>query len=225
MNSPTALRDRWVLHFTHIDNLPNIVSDERLLCDAAAGSGRLRAEVGDPQIKASRRGRSIPVGRGGYVCDYVPFYFAPRSPMMYRIACDHRDSVPGRYPDGDRPLAYLAVRVGAVVDAALDWVGTDGNAATATTEFTTDLDRLDAMVDWPLMTATRWNNVPDDPDRQRRRMAELLIYGQVPLSVVHQIGTYSEEYARNVRGLLGNHPLTERVVVREQWYYGFQKRG
>jgi hypothetical protein len=164
----------------------------------------------------------LPIGPRGTIGDYVPFYFAPRSPMMFRIACDHRDSVEDRYLGGDRPLVYLVARVGAVIDAGLDWVATDGNAANATTEFTTDLRRLDAMVDWPLMTARQWHNTAEDPDRQRRRMAEFLVHGAAPLPVVHQVAAYSDECADRVRaGSLGR-PLAQQVVVRPQWYYGYQ---
>ncbi|MFV2013171.1 MULTISPECIES: DUF4433 domain-containing protein [unclassified Micromonospora] len=145
-----------------------------LACDVSARAGIMRTEVGDPAIKDSRRRRRIPIGPRGYVGDYVPFHFAPRSPMMYRIACDHRDSIAGRYADGDRPLVYLAVTVGAVVEAGAAWLATDDNAAIATSAFTTALDDLDNMVDWPLVQAERWNSTVDDPDRRRRRMAQFL---------------------------------------------------
>jgi hypothetical protein len=210
-------RDRWILHFTHVENLTGIVASGRLVCDSAAHNGSVRTEVGDLEVKEIRRRRAIPVGPGGRVCDYVPFYFAPRSPMLFRIACDHRDGVAGRYPDGDRPLIYLAARIGAIVDVGLRWVATDGNAATATSDFTTDLERLHAMVDWPLMQAQYWNNTPDDPDRQRRRMAEFLVHDHVPLDVIHQIGTYSEGYAGQVQTILAGHPLSGKVVVRRAW--------
>jgi hypothetical protein len=220
--TPPGPRDRWILHFTHVDNLPGIVATGGLPCDTTARQGLLRAEVGDPQIKEARRRRVIPVPPGGQVGEYVPFYFAPRSPMMYRIACDHRDGVAGRYPGGDRPLVYLAATVGAIVDAGLAWVATDGNAATATTEFCAELTRLDQVVDWPLMWAERWHNTPDDPDRQRRRMAEFLVHRRVPLSLFHQVGTYSDPYAGGVREILAGNTLEDRVFVRPGWYYGYE---
>jgi hypothetical protein len=201
-----------------------IVECGRLVCDTMAQQGLTIAEVGDRDIKEARRRRVIPTDPGGTVGDYVPFYFAPRSPMMYRIACDHRDSVPGRYPDGDRPLVYLAVTVGVVIDTGLAWVATDGNAATATTEFSSNLDRLDEMIDWPLMTAARWNNVPDDPDRQRRRMAEFLVQREVPFSVFHQVGAYSDQNADAVRAILASTRLANQVFVRPSWYFGYERR-
>jgi hypothetical protein len=218
------VRRRFVYHFTHLDNVGAICDSGYLSCDVVAREGSTRIEVGDPEIKESRRRRQIPVKPGGQVGNYVPFYFATRSPMMYRIACDHRDSIAGRYPDGDLPLVYLVTTVGAVVDASLAWVATDGNAATATTEFTADLQRLNAIVDWPLMEAERWNNTAEDPDRQRRRMAEFLVHDRVPTSLIRWIGTSSQGLGSRLRTQLGDHPLAGRVIVRPHWYYGYERR-
>ncbi|MBO3735978.1 type II toxin-antitoxin system toxin DNA ADP-ribosyl transferase DarT [Actinoplanes flavus] len=215
------IRQRRIAHFTHIDNLPAIAASGRLSCDVTARVGLTRAEVGDPDIKELRRGRRVPTGPGGCVGDYVPFYFAPRSPMMYRIACDHRDHRPGRYNGGDRPLVYLVSTVGSVVDAGLTWVGTDGNAANGATVFTVDLPELDTLVDWPLMSAERWNNTGEDLDRQRRRMAEFLVHRAVPLTVFDQVTAYSPEYAERAREALADLSITKRVSVIPDWYYGY----
>jgi ssDNA thymidine ADP-ribosyltransferase, DarT len=217
-------RGRWIVHFTHVDNLPGIVAEGRLVCDGVACRGLTRTEVGDVRIKEARRRRAVGVDPGGCVGDYVPFYFGPRSPMMYRIAADCRDSISGRYPDGDRPLVYFATTVGAVVDDGLGWVATDGNAATATSRFTSVLDELDGMVDWPLMTAPMWNNTPEDPDRQRRRMAEFLVHRELPLPLVRRVVAYSDSYADRARLALAGHDLSNRVFVRPDWYYGYERR-
>jgi ssDNA thymidine ADP-ribosyltransferase DarT-like protein len=124
-----AAREYWIYHFTHIDNLASVQAAGCLSCDAVARRGQMSTEVGAKDIKESRRQRTIPIDPGGHVGDYVPFYFAPRSPMMYRIACDHRDGVPDRYQGGDTPLVYLVTTVGAVLEAGLTWVATDGNAS------------------------------------------------------------------------------------------------
>jgi hypothetical protein len=218
------VRDRWVLHFTHLDNLPSIAAAGALACDCTARQGAMATEVGDVAIKEARRSRPVPIPPGGTVGDYVPFYFAPRSPMMFRIACDCQDSVPGRYQGGDRPLIYLVARVGAVVDSGLGWVVTDGNARATITRFASDLRDVDRMVDWPLMQATMWNSTFEDPDRERRRMAELLIHQAAPLDLFHQVGAYSEAYAERAQRILNDHPLSDGVFVRPRWYYGYERR-
>jgi hypothetical protein len=218
-------RSARIYHFTHLDNLPSIVAAAGL----AAGSVRQRADVttdvGDADVKAARRRRVVPVLPGGTVADYVPFYFAPRSPMMYRIACDHRDGVPGRYSGGDDPLVYLVSSVDRVLATGLAWVASDGNAAAAVSRFTNRADDLATFVDWPLMAQTIWSNTEADPDRQRRRMAELLVHQELPLTAVLGFATRTGEQAQEVRAILSRLGEPNRyVAVRAAWYYGYRRR-
>ncbi|GID27296.1 type II toxin-antitoxin system toxin DNA ADP-ribosyl transferase DarT [Paractinoplanes brasiliensis] len=215
---------RWLYHFTHIENLAAIRQAGSLSCDLVARTGMTHTEVGARDIKESRRRRRIPIHPGGHVGDYVPFYFAPRSPMMYRISCEHRDRVPDRYQGGDKPLVYLVSTVRAVVDASLLWVATDGNAATATSEFTSSVEDMLRMIDWPLMEAERWNNTPEDPDRQRRRQAEFLVHRTVPLDVVSWVGVHDDRFRSRAGNVLAGHRLGQRIIVRPGWYYGFERR-
>jgi hypothetical protein len=194
-------RSRLLYHFTHVDNLSAILASGALVSDRLARE-RTSTDVGDHGVKAARRTCDVPVGPGGCVDEYVPFYFAPRSPMMYRIACDHRDSVDGRYPDGDHPLVYLVTSIDRVVSAHLPWVASDGNCASGVTTYTDCLVDLDAHVDWPLMTERYWNNTPDDPDRMRRRMAEFLIKDRLPINWLLGFATGSDNLAGTVRELL-----------------------
>lgn len=220
----TSVHEWWVLHFTHLNNLPSIVAAGALSCDRQARQGPMHTEVGDTSIKEARRQRVVTVGPGGTVGDYVPLYFAPRSPMMFRIACDCRDAAPGRYLGGDRPLIYLAARVRAVADSGLAWVATDGNARAKITRFSSCLAEVEEMIDWELMRQKMWNSNLDDPDRERRRAAELLVHRQAPLSLFHEVIAYSECYAALARVALGNQPLAQRVIVRPDWYYGYEQR-
>lgn len=224
MTPPIDVRQCWALHFTHVDNLPGILAAGSLRCDNVTEAGSARTDIADLKIKNGRRSRAVPAGPGGYVGDYVPLYLAPRSPMMYRIACEHRDRKPGVYSEGDRPLVYLALPIAAVLEAGLAWVATDGNAAAAITRFTTDQAEFAAMVDWRLMREKIWRSSVDDPDRQRRRGAELLVHRELPLRLVQELAAYSEDHASRVRSALGSHPLAQRVVVRPEWYYGYERR-
>jgi len=215
---------RFLYHFTHIDNIAAIFDSGYLSCDAVSRQGLTRTEVGDPEIKDARRRRRIPGSAGGQVGDYVPFYFAPRSPMMYRIACDHRDAIVGRYAQGDRPLVYLLTTTHAVIEAGLAWTATDGNAANATTEFTSDPATLEAIVDWQLMKAERWSNNQDDPDRQRRRMAEFLVHDRLPTVLIQWLAVYDERHVSQLREQLDDQRLVDRIIVRPHWYYGYERR-
>lgn len=90
----------------------------------AKASGQLAIEVGDAQIKGRRGTRPVPVEPGGVVADYVPFYFAPRSPMMSSIA---HGNVPG-YTGGTAKIVYLVTSVERLQELGLEVLFTDRNA-------------------------------------------------------------------------------------------------
>lgn len=212
-------------HFTHVDNLSAILDSKRLVADGVTRESGLVTDVGDRDVKASQRARAVPIPPGGVVADYVPFYFAPRSPMMFRIACDHRDAVPGRYPGGDDPLVYLMTSVDLLGPLGAAWIATDGNAASSVTEFTSNPTALRDLIDWPLMEATCWHNTPEDLDRQRRRMAELLVHREFPVELITGIATRTPSRERDVRRVLAGHGLGNLYVgVRPAWYYGYERR-
>lgn len=209
------------MHFTHVDNLPRILADGCLRSDNAVGA-RLVTDVGARGIKEQRRRRMVPCPPGGVVADYVPFYYAERSPMMYRIACDHRDGAPGRYPGGDDPLVYLVSSVDRVAGAGLKWVASDGNCAVEITRFTNDPDELTTLIDWPLMGQRMWRNEPDDQDRMRRRTAELLVHQEFPVRLILGYVVRTSTRQQQVERILDAAGIANPYVnVRPSWYYGF----
>lgn len=212
-------------HFTHLDNLVSILRAGQLVADSFATGTGFATDVGDLAIKAARRRRAVPIEPNGVVADYVPFYFAPRSPMMYRIACDHRDAVPKRYPGGDDPLVYLVTSVDRLIDANADWVATDGNASARLTQFTNDVDRLPDLIDWPLMRERYWRDTDDDLDRERRRMAELLVHRRVTVDLLHGCAVRTTQRRGQVADLLTTENRVDLyLAVRPGWYYGFEPR-
>lgn len=172
-----------VVHFTHVSHLPTIVERGLLSGTAAQQVGLVQTEVGNKDIKAMRRSRAVPVPPGGVVADYAPFYYAPRSPMMYVI---DRGGV-STYAGGCDDLVYLVTTVERLTALPASLVFTDRNAVLGIAEFSADLDRLESLIDWPLMGSTMWNNTDAHPDRKERRMAECLVHRRVPWPVFTEI--------------------------------------
>ncbi|MBK6671126.1 MAG: DUF4433 domain-containing protein [Actinobacteria bacterium] len=135
-------------------------------------------------MKEQRRRRGVPIGPGGVVADYVPFYFAARSPMLYAISSGN---VPA-YQDDQNPLVYLVTDLDRLQKVGCRFVFTDRNAYYQTATYAEDPAELDQLVDWELMEATMWNNTAAEPDRMERRMAELPVHKSVPFSAVLAVG-------------------------------------
>ena len=204
-----------LFHITHISNLRSIVTDG-LYCDSAmTDSQRSVMEIGHPEIKAGRRDRLVPLPPGGVVADYVPFYFAARSPMLYVIA---RGTVPD-YDGGQNQVVYLVTSVEAVSTHGLRYVFSDRNAALRYARYADDPQLLDQHIDWELMEARSWANTLDEPDRKERRMAELLVHRHVPWQTIHRVVTKDEGLAQHARNVLDSVPVTVPVHVEPGWYF------
>lgn len=212
-----APEHRLLFHFTHVGNVAALLAEGRLLADAAVTErgDLLRVEVGQRGIKERRRGLAVPSGPGGHVCDYVPFYFAPRSPMLYVIEQGQVEA----YQQGQEPIAYLVSRVDRIQATGRPIVFSDRNCAVATARFSDDLSQLDDLVDWPVMQDPMWNDTAEHPDRKQRRMAEMLVHRELPVTALLGLavmnGARREEVAQVVREAGADLP----VHVRRGWYY------
>lgn len=201
-----------IYHFTDIANLKGIFEAGELRCHRIAPTA---VDVGNRSIKANRRRRSVGCGPCGMVGDYVPFYYAPRSPMLFSIKCGNVDGV----SSDQRRLVYLVSSTEAIYSAGLPCVFSDGNAATMITTFRDDPADLRTEVDWQLMKERIWRNTPEDPDRVRRRMAEFLVHETVPLQLIGQVAVLSGPARRYVAALAAEQRCKAAVVIRSSWYF------
>lgn len=207
----------WVVHFTRVEHLSTIVARGLLSDTRAQGEGLLAVEVGNTQIKDRRSSRTVPVDPGGVVADYVPFYFAPRSPMMSSI---HNGKVP-TYQDGCGRLVYLVTTLEQLDSHALDMVLTDRNAVLQLADFwnLANGEPEADFIDWPLMKARYWFSTDEYPDRRERRMAECLVHGAVPFEAFTSIVTMNQAVADEAAEILRNARSTIPVSVGRDWYF------
>jgi len=95
-----------VFHILHVRNLKLVVESGYLFSDIRLRrSGTEYVNVGYRHIKQKRLSTRIPRSEGLVVGSCVPFYFCPRSPMLYVIGCgNNRDLA---YQDGQEPIVHL----------------------------------------------------------------------------------------------------------------------
>jgi hypothetical protein len=204
-----------VCHITHVRNLALILKDGGLkACGLLRQQGVGYTSIAHDTIQDRRATLRVPCGPGGTLHDYVPFYFAPRSPMLYTI---HRGNVEG-YAEGQDPVVHLVSTAQIVREAGLSFVFTDGHAIMAFSQFYGNLDHLD-RVDWAVMRSRQWADTDEDNDRKRRRQAEFLVREFLPWNLVTQIGVVNAEMKARVEDLLSREGQQTPVYVRRQWYY------
>jgi hypothetical protein len=210
----TGGNNRLAYHFTHIDNLDAVFLHRALCCDSIVqASGTLARETADLEMKERRRNVEVPVG--GVLADYVPFYFAPLSPMMLNLATGR---IPG-YEQGQTPFVFVVVDVDDVIRSGAACVATDGHPVSPFTSFLNDREAIEDGVDWDLMRETYWNDTDDDGDRMRRRQAEFLVRDTLPIAAILGLGVRTDTMKGAVESKATAAGLQVQVLVRPGFYY------
>ncbi|NER98925.1 MAG: DUF4433 domain-containing protein [Symploca sp. SIO1B1] len=203
-----------IFHITHIKNLPSILKAKKLLANSQLQPNQY-TDIAHNNIQDRRAKIQVPCAAKGTLHDYVPFYFAPRSPMLYAI---HRGNVTD-YRDGQEPILHLVVDIKPIVEHDFSFTFTDGHAVMAYSEFYEDLSLLNEVIDWDLMKSRYWFDTEDYPDRKRCRQAEFLIYEHCPWDFVTKIVVINNQIANDVKDILQQNGHSTPIHIYPDWYY------
>jgi hypothetical protein len=114
---------------------------------------------------------------------------------------------------------YLVSSVEKLRELRLRFVFSDGHGLSAITRWYDDPEDLDRL-DWEQILSRFWFDTEEDPDRCRRKQAELLVYGAVPWQALLGIAVLDEvvrvDVEARLRGAVETMPY---VRVRPGWYY------
>lgn len=182
------------------------------------------ASVAYEHIQDRRSQKIVPVGPGGTLHDYVPFHFAPRSPMLLAIERGNVPNCPHRQED----IVHLVAQVEDVSAAKLAFVFSNFHAVLDFAEFFADVTFLD-RIDWPLFFESPnpggycqyWQNrfEPQYMRRKETRQAEFLVRDTFPISLVREIVVCSAAAETRVRTVLQQIGWQVPVSVDPAWYY------
>ena len=175
--------------------------------------------------QGARAARALPDPPGGGIHDYVPFYFAPRSPMLSAI---HSGKVAGcQWKQAD--IVHFETTVANVTAGGKPFAFYDRNATLQHSRCYTDLARLDAVA-WDLLTESPrldgfckyFLDSHQDvryADRMERRQAEFLVKDVVPLSQMVRIGVINQQRAAEVDAILSGNGVQLPVSIMPKWYF------
>jgi hypothetical protein len=204
-------------HITHVDNLPAILAAGGLRSDAAMlAAGGPAASIGMGTIKQRRLALPVKCHPGDMVGAYVPFYFCPRSIMLFLIHCANHPEL--AYRGGQGPILHLE----ADMREAMAWAEAQGrrwafslsNAGAVYTEFRNRLDQLDE-VDWTAVAATDFR----DAQVKEGKQAEFLVQDFFPWHLVRRIGVIDAGIYGQVLHAVSGAAHRPAVEVRREWYF------
>ena len=157
---------------------------------------------------------------GLFVGSCVPFYFCPRSVMLYLIYQANQREL--TYRGGQEPIIHLQADLFRTVEWAdaegQRWAFTLSNAGARYVEDRADLTQLTDL-NWEAIAAWRWSGTGVDPGIMEGKQAEFLIEQRFPWQLVERIGVYSQTIYRQVKAALSASGHCPPVRVQRGWYY------
>ncbi len=205
-----------IYHIVHVDRLPSIIADDCLWCDAeVVRRAPLGTAIGMGHIKQRRlRELTLTSHPELYVGDCVPFYFCPRSIMLYLI---YRNNAELAYRGGQGPIVHLQADLHTCVAWAEQqnrrWAFTLSNAGAYYFEDRCDLAQLNE-IDWQAVQAVQWQSCKEG------KQAEFLVEHSFPWQLVERIGVHSRTTYQQAMEALPTGRHRPPVEIKTDWYYG-----
>ncbi len=204
-----------IYHIVHVDRLPSIADDGFLWCDAEINRrGCAGSTIGMNSIKVRRLRNSLNSYSDLHVGDCVPFYFCPRSVMLYLIhKANHREL---SYRGGQAPILHFEADLHATVAWAQSqekrWAFTLSNAGSSYFEDRNDLAHL-GEIDWTAVQSRDWQQC------REAKQAEFLLEFSFPFHLIELIGVQNQEICQKVKMTLQRKNHGPAIEIRPEWYY------
>lgn len=216
MPIPAAYAHRYVYHFSHIDNLPSLLK-HGFLSNNHPEFPKNHRSIAATGIQKRRAEMQVTCAPGGCIHDYVPLYFGSVSPMLLGVVnaknVDQYDILYFEFPItlADQPCAVFS-------DASANT-----QVPPAFYSDPADLGKLD----WAAIDSRKWSNVNEE--FRHRRMAELLVRGQLPVTAATRCVVWNAEVKQRVQEIVGVAPFPaiefQNVRERPHWFTDFASGG
>ena len=177
---------KFAFRITHIQNIPHIL-DKGFVCANSIDACERYVPIGDKAVITRRNEQPV---KGFNLKEYIPFYFGPRSPMLYVV----QHGFNGTQRINAEEIVYCVVRIDDIRNNDIECIFTDGHALSGLTVFydKSHLHKLDYIINHTDVFASYWNS-ESDPDLKRRKEAEFLIKKHLPPQYIRGFVVYNNK--------------------------------
>ncbi|WP_152018343.1 type II toxin-antitoxin system toxin DNA ADP-ribosyl transferase DarT [Aliarcobacter butzleri] len=204
-----------IYHIVHIDKLQSIINSGGLLSDSEViRQGLNGTTIGMNSIKQRRLNElTLSTYPDLFVGQCVPFYFCPRSVMLYMMSVN---SCNMEYQGGQDNIIHLeADLMNSIAWANSNgrrWVFTSSNAGSRYFQDTNNIANL-SQLNWNAINARYWNDVVEE------KQAEFLCEHSFEWSLIHRIGVSNQTVYQQVLNIINSSYHKPYVEVKNDWYY------
>lgn len=136
--------------------------------------------------------------------DVVPVYLIPKTPTLY--ARKHQQY----------RVIFARIQSSILQDDGVEFTFTDGNAASKNTKFFTDLDLLSELPWEVLEQNAYW---PDFPDGKRKRNSEFMIFPNIPINRISELGVFNNDAYHQAREIISRKSPLLNVSMKPDWFF------
>lgn len=209
-----------IFHIAHVDRLSSIAGDGWIHSDVAIRAmQRAGTVIGMNTIKQRRMTSMLSSHPDLAVGACAPFYFCPRSVMLYMIYMRNPELA---YQGGQGPIVHLEGDFRQAVDWAAAsgrrWAVTLSNAGSYYFEDRCDVASLDEL-NWDAISARRWGGNGVDRSVKEGKQAEFLMEASFPWHLVERITVQSQAIALRADAALNGIAHRPPIQVKPDWYY------
>lgn len=182
----------YLYHMTYIDNLTSIINNGLLSHNEAYRQRLIETDISDPNVQ-DIRARTVDPFYERPLHEYVPLYFSPRNPMLYRRQ------------DIQEDIVILGLEAQLLCEANI--LFTNGNAAASRTIFYRGTQMLDQLP-WDSIRARSWIDIEDG---RRIKCAEVLVYPKIEPNRIQKIFCYSNKHRETIIAAKQGTPIIGKV--------------
>lgn len=208
----TTPENIWLYRITHRDNLAHVLQYGICQKNDINANPDYKA-IGHKDIIGKRTDHPVKIDGYGNIGDYIPFYFTPKSMMLYNILTGY--GVPKVPPN---EIIFVATTVSKLISCESDYFFTDGQANTRISRHLHQIQDLN-KIDWEVIKSGDFRKSINDIDRPRRYQAEFLVKRHVPVNCIEAIVAYNETGATFVKKELARTDLLIPVYIKKSFYF------
>ncbi len=181
-------KGKYFFHFTHLDNLEEILTNGLLSTNEKKVRDIEHLNVASPDIQRTRHEMKVTCGPKGHVHDYVPFYFNSRTPMFLSLI---------KSRNYDQPyFIYFAVSIDKLNSEKFVFTDKSANRKDEPPMFYDCPSKLDEL-SWGNIESKAWKS-PSEEDKHKK-MAEALHFKEFDLSDISYIVVWNNNYKDYVK--------------------------
>lgn len=209
------LKKNFCYRIYHIQNIQHILQNG-LCTKHHPKASKDFISIGNSEIIQVRDDTLVRIDNYGYIGEYVPFYFTPKSMMLLNILTGFHKPIVKQYPKEEIIVIRCLIND---LSNACKFFFTDGQANEKTmTKHYNDINKLH-KVDWDIIQKSDFKRDGNDTDKTRRYQAEFLVHEHVPVNKIESINVYNEKAANFIQKEVAKTDILIPIRITKTYFF------